>query len=1630
MDIFFYFAIKFDKISCMKNYSTLFILLLLAGYGWSQCSVSINAPQQYLCSGASVTLQASPGFASYVWSNGSTGMSISVSKPGFYTVRATANNNCEAYASVLINGPKKISFTVQGQKNCDTSTYMFYNAIKFKDAGITRFRWVFGDGSSFSSANPAAPADTLMWSNFSKSYTRTGVFLPQLIVWHNSGNCIDTISLDTSAATGVKAPANWSTHVSIILSLDPNSTQQVSKICSGTPVSLQNQGGLPTDIAGASFMWHFADPAANPPGSDFVTNQEKPSYRYNTSTNVFPRLIIQCPGKPNRIFPWYSRIDTINTDPLNIASSPSIYTVKGFRFEPNQLMNASRYVYNGGAKVDSLPAHWLLFGSNVLDTLKKVKPENLFGYGLKVLGVKVAIENNTPLGSIKATQKAQIEGNFPIEFSNASTNTHGGAVFHKWNFDNAFAPTCTSFSVPNPSASGNGLPPYISAIDHINRTLPRFKHKGQTYTGRVYCNNSTDTLPIHQYQTYTNLLRWHKSGFDFPPFDSSATGWTKNVSQVTPGGKKLVHPLDQANWGIAQFAVGNNGARIDTMLGLFPADLQPNTAIVLQQMIPDPIAAYKGFHGYFIPAGTSVDTAGFLNPPLSGILPDGTLRANYRGNTALPATSLFKDLYEYFFNRSIPAAYKATLSISGELGCTSTDSVLLITGKPDLCGITFERELGPGLLYGATKIDLTHFWPPAPLRTFILLNYDSLLDRNDLTPCALDGFVGFDGTHPTSGAVTPGGNVFPPFNNNYNFNPMTSWVRPGQDILKTHYIPSNSSAYTWMPYDQKKGKVSIGFIIGTGCNNVGCTGPSIVTDTMWYNNALEFTPIDLKFNLSKQSGYSIYGKNGFLAGQDTTIAFNATTNTSEQWSRLYGKGDVIKPKFSRNIPIGIKHAVIDWGDGTIEVDSFRYNQKDTLVNFQSKNYLIVKGQYAYARTHYVYKQENNAISLKSIQTFPLGQGRVLSDKWDTSYFCYDVTRSFPPQFIQPGAAVMDPSINLNHLSHQYQTNSANNTLSGNDIHRVYFYGQLQNGDYFESVKHLTIGYVSAFRTETNKKAFKVNEPIKFIDSIFYFNPNTKNLPYGPNRPLDFNQTILSPKNSFRLKMLGYPFDSIYVLANPTRPIPASGSTCPTGYSFRAGSPNVCLKNDTFFFERIYWDYESDGVVDYAGNFPSKTYGSPGKYVVSMITRDSVGYYDTVKQTIEIANCLAFDPLPEKLAICNDSVLYIPIDPVFISNTWYKLGATGPISQNQLFYPITQDGKYYIEASNADQTCFYSDTINLLFMNKVKIKQGNAVTKCATGLDSLVLEPTLSNGYQFQWDNSINQTKLFITKSEGVFVHRLKITKDGMSCFDSSVTAYVEPLKLSPASSNQCVRDTLELKVLSNTAFNSLLNIQWKLDSNSNYQTGSFTNYLVYPNSRSYRSSIKQSYQQCADSFSFFVFADPNYIGLNITGNDKVKLGDTVTYQVALSVGYTYNWNVLGGTILGRSDSSMVKVHWNAAASNARVKVSRVGGICSEEDSLMVDINSIGLSKSNNLLSAVLFPNPSSKVLTFMAQVQQLEEYKFQIFDAEGRILDTGMIARNGNNLQQSWDISMFKPGLYLLKVSGQNQTKVYRWIKE
>jgi hypothetical protein len=312
----------------------------------------------------------------------------------------------------------------------------------------------------------------------------------------------------------------------------------------------------------------------------------------------------------------------------------------------------------------------------------------------------------------------------------------------------------------------------------------------------------------------------------------------------------------------------------------------------------------------------------------------------------------------------------------------------------------------------------------------------------------------------------------------------------------------------------------------------------------------------------------------------------------------------------------------------------------------------------------------------------------------------------------------------------------------------------------------------------------------------------------------------------------------------------------------------------------------------------------------------------------------------------------------------------------------------------------------------------------------VLEPTLTSGYQFQWDNSLHQTQLIIKKSEGVFTHALKISKDGFDCFDSIVSAFVEPLKLNPPVINQCVRDTLLVAVVSNIPFGSAIDLKWRLDSNDSYKQAAFSNTLVYSNNRFYKTTFKQNYQQCADSFTYTIYADPNYTRVKIAGNNEVKIGDTVSYTAALLPSYTYSWEVEGGVILSGGNTNQVKVFWNSVLPTASVKVTRIGGFCEDRDVLNVSTNSTGLASLSGLMKAVLYPNPTNQLLTLSAEMDNNIYVNYQIIDMSGRAIDEGELTFSNNKIEKIWDVSNLKTGLYFLKISSDYGTIVYKWVKE
>lgn len=1375
------------------------------------------------------------------------------------TLTTTDIGGCETkkFQTIFVAPNINPRFAVSGNPRCDTTPYIFVNNTPVSTSNLLWFRWEYGDDSVYQSQSPIVAADLPRWSNFTYKYTKNGVFNPRLIVRHRQFNCADTFDYSNS---GNQLPEN------IVLRFDVRSRRSNSNdtiadsVClanlNSAGVCLYNMYPLQGVNSQIQLIWHFRDPNANPPGSDVKLNEVTPCYRYQGFGHYFPQLFVLCPGQPVKTINFWSRIDTVQLNDTQYVPpprvNPQLNTINGYFFSATDNISKYRWILgSNGQPRDSIVSYWKWFTDDPADAGYLKRENQLQGYGINVMGPLVQVEDpNVPI-VIKPFLKLQCGPDLPVEFTNATNAYQSNNLFIRWDFSDDYAPRCTSFSVPNPSTPNQGREPYVSAADMQNRTLGRFIHDGVVYPGAMMCNFSHDTLPIHKYEKWSTIYRWFYHGHDFPPFDSSANGWTKNPALVTAN-RKLVHPLDSGAWGKPTFSQGTTPARTDT-LDMWPADIQPNRRITLRGAIPDPFANSKGYWQYTIPAGTSLDTNGVLTPPLTDVLPDGTSRSAYRGNWRLPQSS--KTLYEYFFDRGVAQCYTVRLLEIDSFNNQSADPIKSLeridmvngkiviqqrtarTGKSDVIhrsdtfsatttppsivkGVAGTSNLvggtgyvddnfvpatggsGTGILVGITtgaggavtsvivqtpgagyqvndvltiaggngnatfkisaiedilyynfkaykiyddgvkhiffKVDEKHVdafdcgseatvqlplvgidayglgkdgkecpglksgqsggdprfvfdnsaqnpgtFPDCGQRSYLLINYDSTLDRNDGTPCALDGFVDFAGASPMTGnTITPGGNTFPGFFNMVNFPgiPGGPWTSANGPVNWTHYIPAGPSPYTNMPKD-KKGFVTVGIILGSGCLNPNanppCTLPACLSDTVWYHNFFQFITLDASFTYRKVGGYSAYGNPSRLPSQDytwdTAAAFVRINPTApppliyanngafrQPWSRLFGKGDIIQFDATTKQQDYILADVWSWGDGIVTVDSFYTNKQDTLVELDpvgnpGVKAFFDKNTYPLARVRYEFETGTFPWTiLSSSIPYEVGKRVYKAVRYDTIWQCWDLARQFPPSEIKVVNILIDTAFFLHPINHQYKMSSyempagPGSPMKKNEItdvqHNVVTVTECSNN----ALRQIVIGVMDTFYMKEGDQfsdgILCIGQTVTFIDSIRYWYPKSAG-PYNPSRPLDIGEEpLLRFSDMHGVGMNGYPIDTIKTAVNPTKFYSTLGTSCPNGWSFQTqGGFNFCYKIDTNFFERIYWDFESDGIVDATGKNPKHKFNKAGRFKISMITRDTVGYFDT---------CFMYQDVVEPVAHFNSKGIFACSDPTVFFDSSY------------------------------------------------------------------------------------------------------------------------------------------------------------------------------------------------------------------------------------------------------------------------------------------------------------------------------------------------------------------------------------------
>lgn len=1121
---------------------------------------------------------------------------------------------------------------------------------------------------------------------------------------------------------------------------------------------------------------------------------------------------------------------------------------------------------------DSFASNWDFLKSFSGSGQSKIPVSGLRGYGIQILGPASKVESPEVGIKINPLQANQCSNGLPVEFTNTSAAYLSNDVFNLWDFDDEFAPACTSFSVPKASF---GFPPYTNANDLKNRTNPMFWSGGKMYSGSVNCRFSFDSLPIHKYENWTSVYNWYVNGHDFPPYDTSK--WTTNPALVTwpgnPAGKRLVHPLDSASWNKPIFSLGASPIRIDTM-NIWPEDINPGKSILLTRSLPDPFAHAKGLFKFQIPAGTTIPLQGAITPATLGTFPDGQNR-NYSGSQSIQGG---KSLYRYAFDRGVQHCFNVKLkqkdSVNhaagkGSLQTTRFNLVgntlvipeyqngILIRSNSYTLGVQIKNNKfyfkGPDSLsiqqdsagsyalvpidyrfldsedcesetmhqlplmkpdaFGATPVGLACYYnyqygssginfnggtfnsglgPVCGKRSFLYINYDSLADRNDNTlvwngkntRCMLDAFFDFNGINPLTGTNTsPGGYLGVPFYSGQNYNPNTLWQNPNGSIHYFNYFhpetPNWVTNSSLKPAD-KDGFVTIGIIVGNGYTNSTLNTAECFSDTIWYHNFFHFISLNPEHYIDNADTVENY----LLANPTFGVELVKNPNYLNQFNFLFpakfqpGKPErsivTFRPK--QRIQKYVGSQIISYSDPYRRdfyirvVDSIFSNAYDTLVLVpiqgspnQSEWRLFPKSSYPYLKKRYWFtiNRYSGNLQVDSIQFMLPGSRFVDLVKLDTSWRCEDPFHVLAPLSIAKTYYRFDSSFYEEPLKIRIQ--ESRSQLNESPHENISTSLQSSSGCSFSWYTPYICGAMDTFsvRNFANEESavFCEGETIRLRDSVFYFFPNEDKSEY--TNILFFTSpfsTILDTTNYFRRPYLTNITDSIRVRPNFIKYFVLPGNqTCPSGYtgvpfSISSKLGTKCMKQDTFFMERILWDINGDGAIDRVGPNPVINGLNPGKYTIRLITRDSMGNWDTCSRLITVNSRAKIGVLPDTIFSSSPDSVFLNVPSGYLSYLW----SNGSTIKSTWIKAV---GKYTLTVKDSSG-CTKSDSVYVNFFRKA---MPTDTLICSGG--SLTIRSNTFPSQKIQWwngDTSIN----VLVKPDSTRYYSFQISIAGITKWDS------------------------------------------------------------------------------------------------------------------------------------------------------------------------------------------------------------------------------------------------------------------------
>ena len=171
------------------------------------------------------------------------------------------------------------------------------------------------------------------------------------------------------------------------------------------------------------------------------------------------------------------------------------------------------------------------------------------------------------------------------------------------------------------------------------------------------------------------------------------------------------------------------------------------------------------------------------------------------------------------------------------------------------------------------------------------------------------------------------------------------------------------------------------------------------------------------------------------------------------------------------------------------------------------------------------------------------------------------------------------------------------------------------------------------------------------------------------------------------------------------------------------------------------------------------------------------------------------------------------------------------------------------------------------------------------------------------------------------------------------------------------------------------------------------------------------------------------------GNDSVSVNETnVLYTVpaiAYATSYIWTYSDLGGGVLATvttaTDSVKLNFSSTVPSGNLTVKGHNDCGDGVLSTDYPVYVSQTGINETNNSLTYQIYPNPTKGIVTI--NINGINTYlELQIVNVQGITIASEKLAKGNSTYHQEIDLSMYPRGIYFVKLTNKNFTKVEKLI--